>query len=94
VTESEILSEIAALARRELEWEGELRLEMRLVEDLELDSLKLLTLAVAVENRFRIAIDEEQEEELVTVGDLVALVAAQSREARPPKAPGSGDERD
>ncbi len=92
MTEAEILREIETLARRELEWEGELRPEMRLIEDLALDSLKLLTLAVAVENRFRIAIDEEQEGELVTVGDLVTLVADRSSETDREGTPESGGE--
>ena len=47
---------------------------MRLVEDLELDSLRLLTLAVEVENRFRVAFEPEDDEEIVTVGDLVDAV--------------------
>lgn len=47
---------------------------MRLVEDLELDSLKALTLALEVENRFRICIDPELEAKIETVGDLVSAV--------------------
>lgn len=48
--------------------------EMRLVEDLELDSIRRLSLAVAVEDRFRICLDEEDEMEIVTLGDLAATV--------------------
>jgi acyl carrier protein len=47
---------------------------MRLIEDLKLDSVHRLTLAVHVENRFRIALDEEDEAGLETVGDLAAAV--------------------
>jgi acyl carrier protein len=74
MTATEILAGIAAVAREHLDWTGELRPEMRLVEDLQLDSLKLLTLAVEVENRFRIRLDEEDESAIVTVGDLVAAI--------------------
>ncbi len=70
----EILGEIARLAREKLEWSGPVRAEMRLVEDLQLDSIRLLTLAMEVEDRFRICLDEDDEDALVTVGDLVTLV--------------------
>jgi acyl carrier protein len=48
--------------------------ELRLVEDLALDSIQRLTLAVEVENRFRICLDPEDEEGIETVGDLAAVV--------------------
>ncbi len=47
---------------------------MRLVEDLRLDSVRLLTLAAEVENRFRVFLDEVDEGGIETVGDLVAVV--------------------
>jgi len=74
MTAAEILAGVAAVARAHLDWTAELRPEMRLVEDLRLDSLKLLTLAVEVENRFRVRLDEEDESAIVTVGDLVAAI--------------------
>jgi acyl carrier protein len=69
-----ILAGIAEVARLHLGWEGEVTPEMRLVEDLRLDSLRLLTLAAEVENRFRVRLDEQDEEAIETVGDLVAIV--------------------
>lgn len=85
-TPGAILEGIAEVAREHVGWRGELAPEMRLVEDLRLDSLRLLTLAVEVENRFRVALDEEDEAEIETVGDLVTVVgrklAARAREAR------------
>jgi len=48
---------------------------MQLVEDLELDSLKALTLALEVENRFKVYLD--QEGDLITIRDLVAAVRRQ-----------------
>ncbi len=74
MTEAEILDGIAGVARRHLGWEGSLRPEHHLVEDLGLDSLKLLTLAVEVENHFRVRLDDQA---IVTVGDLVAAIHAQ-----------------
>jgi len=74
VTETEILTAIQGLAREHLRWNGTLRREMRIVEDLGLDSLKLLTLTIEIENHFRICLDEETEAELVTVGDLARVI--------------------
>ena len=75
LTETEIMAGIAEVARTHLEWQGELQPEMKLVEDLELDSLKALTLALEVENRFRVYLDEDGD--LVTIGDLVAAIRRQ-----------------
>jgi acyl carrier protein len=74
VTDAEILAAVTNVAREHLAFEGELRPEQRLIEDLELDSIKALTLVVEVENRFRIALAPELETEIVTVGDLVRVV--------------------
>ncbi len=69
-----ILAGIAEVARLHLGWEGGLAPEMRLVEDLRLDSIRLLTLAAEVENRFRVRLDELDEGAVETVGDLVTIV--------------------
>jgi acyl carrier protein len=71
-----ILAGIAAAARKELDYRGELRPEMSLVEDLQLDSIRLLSLAMAVEDHFRIALDAEDEGGINRVSDLIALVRA------------------
>lgn len=96
MTRDEILQSIEAVARAHLaspeagELErrlaaGRLAPELRLVADLALDSIQLLTLAVEVENRFRICIDPEDEEGIETVGDLADVVAAKlAAEAEPP----------
>ena len=69
-----ILAGIGEVARAHLGWEGPVTAEMRLVEDLRLDSIRLLTLAAEVENRFEILLDEEDEAGIETVGDLVRIV--------------------
>ena len=74
MTEDKILQRIATVAREKLDLEVELRRDMRLVEDLALDSIRLMTLAMEVEDRFRICLDEEDERGIVTVADLVAVV--------------------
>jgi acyl carrier protein len=74
VNDAEILDGIREVARKHLGWTGPLRPQERLVEDLELDSLKLLTLAVEVENRFRVCLEEGTEARIQTVADLVGAL--------------------
>ncbi|HWM90471.1 MAG TPA: acyl carrier protein [Thermoanaerobaculia bacterium] len=74
IFDAKILDGIAQVAQEHLGWEGPLTPEMRLVEDLRLDSVRLLTLAAEVENRFRVLLDEADEAGIQTVGDLVAIV--------------------
>lgn len=76
VARTHLVSREAGELERRLEG-GRLTPELRLVEDLALDSIQLLTLAVEVENRFRICMDPEDEEGIETVGDLADVVAAQ-----------------
>jgi len=72
--DDEILAGVTEVARRHLNWHGELTPEMRLVEDLRLDSLKILTLAVEVENHFRVCLDPAEDSQIVTVGDLADAI--------------------
>ncbi len=74
MNDAAVLAGIAEVARRHLGWEESLTPDMRLVEDLRLDSVRLLTLAMEVENRFRVRLDELDEGAIETVGDLVATV--------------------
>ncbi len=83
--EEEIAREIRRLAREELElaWEG--------ADDDELagqlDSLALLSLVVAVEDRFRVLIGEEEGARTRSLADLARLLAGKLEgEARAPSA--------
>ena len=74
MSDEDILAGIQEVARVHLEWDGTLTPELRLIEDLRLDSIRLLTLAAEVENRFRVLLDELDEGAIATVGDLVAVI--------------------
>jgi acyl carrier protein len=71
--DASVVAGIAEVARVHLGWQGRLEPNLRLVEDLGLDSIKQLTLAAEVENHFRVCLDVA-EDEVVTVGDLVAAI--------------------
>ena len=72
----EVLQEIRRVVKDELGVEREVRPEDDLLTDLQLDSVGLLTLVVGLEDRFRIALAEEDAASVRTVRDLVALVTA------------------
>jgi acyl carrier protein len=74
MSDEDILAGIQEVARVHLGWEDALTPELRLIEDLRLDSIRLLTLAAEVENRFRVLLDELDEGAIATVGDLVSVI--------------------
>lgn len=74
MTRQEILKGIEEVACEYLGRTFELRPEMKLREDLELDSLQWVTLAIEVENHFRIYLEDEDELAIQSVGDLVDTV--------------------
>ena len=45
-----------------------------LVETLKLDSIRMLTLMVEVENHFEICLEEDDESSIENLGDLIAVV--------------------
>jgi acyl carrier protein len=73
-TEDELLAGIAAVARAHLAWTGAVTRDLPLVETFSLDSLRQLTLVIELENRFRVKLDDLDEEALVTVGDVVDVI--------------------
>ena len=78
----EVLGEIARVLRDELGLSREPKPSDDLVVDLQLDSVGLLTLVVGLEDRFRVALKEEDAAAVRTVADLAALVLRRREEAR------------
>jgi len=74
VDDARILAGIAAVAREHLDFEGELRRDVPIIDSLRLDSLRLLTLVVEIENHFRVCLEEGSEARIHTVGDLVDTI--------------------
>ncbi|MDQ3036728.1 MAG: acyl carrier protein [Myxococcota bacterium] len=71
MTPETIRQVLSDIAHEELAWQGAL-------PDAELasafDSMQRLTLVVAVEDRFRICLDPDDEERIRTVDDLVGVI--------------------
>jgi len=70
----EILGVLADIFHEQLDFTGDLHPDLRLVEDVGLDSIRMITLVVEVENHFRICLEEGDEQGVITVSDLAQLV--------------------
>src|SRR3954462_2475715 len=78
--ESEVAAEIARVLREDLGLSREVKPGDDLVTDLQLDSVALLPLVVGLEDRFRVALLEEDAARVRTVADLAALVVHRAEE--------------
>ncbi|MDP3232181.1 MAG: acyl carrier protein [Myxococcales bacterium] len=78
----QVLSTVQAIAEVELDHHEPITLRQRLNEDLHLDSIGMVVVAVGLENRFRVKLGEEDGVQLKTVGDLVGLVCRRVLEER------------
>jgi acyl carrier protein len=72
----EVLQEIARILRDELGLSKAPKLADDLLADLQLDSVSILTLVVGLEDRFRVALEEEDATKVRTVQELAALVVS------------------
>jgi len=81
---AEVLAEVRRTFREALEFAGPVAPHHELRADLQLDSLGALVLAVALEDRFRVKLDDEDAASVRTVGDLVALVERRVAESGQP----------
>lgn len=77
-TESLIVDEIRRVVEHELTLSKSIQLSDHLIDDLGLDSITLTTLAIELEDRFKIIISNEDAAQLQTVQDLVRYVALQT----------------
>ncbi len=74
MTEHQILEGVREVIRDHLQMQSPVGNETHLFHDLQLDSLKQLTLVVELENHFRVRLDAGDEEGLETIGDVVRLI--------------------
>jgi acyl carrier protein len=69
---AEIVEEIAGVDA------GEVSSEKSFVDDLDIDSLSMVEIAVQAEDKFGVKIPDDQLAELKTVGDAVSYIASRS----------------
>ncbi len=73
-TTNRYLDGISEVARAHLGHDAPLTADQPLVETLRLDSVRMLTLVAELENHFAVCLEEGDEQGLITVADLVALL--------------------
>lgn len=78
---SEVLEEIRRIAAADLDYSGAITPQLELVRDLQLDSMGMMTLAVGLEDKFRVRLNEADAATLVTVADVMALVEQRVKES-------------
>jgi acyl carrier protein len=88
---AEILEEIRHTLSVDLEVTEPVEPCHELARDLGIDSMGAIILAVALEDRFRIKLSDEDAFAVVTVGDLVDLVERRSGEAPATGNPENGE---
>jgi acyl carrier protein len=74
LTDAQILDGIRDVLRTHLDVEERIDMDTPLVEALALDSLRMLTLVVELENHFHVHLEDEDEVGLTRVADVVALL--------------------
>lgn len=72
---------VSAILRQECAVTAPFTRESRLAEQLGLDSVGFLTLALELENHYQLTLEEDPQDPPRTVGDLVRLVEARLKEA-------------
>lgn len=65
---------------RGMDLEPEVGPDTHLRRDLDLDSLRRIELVIEVENRFRVRLEPEDEEDVETLGDLADVIRRRARE--------------
>lgn len=71
MSDETLLEGIRAIARKHLRYEGPLEPETPLVESMQLDSVRMVMLLVEVEDHFGVSLEDADEAEIRTVGQLM-----------------------
>jgi acyl carrier protein len=74
MTRDEILTRLSEIIRQETGYTGDITEDMRLVEDIGADSLRLMTIVTAAEAAFGIAIPDQALLEMKSVGNAVDYI--------------------
>ena len=72
---------VKEMLNEELGVEGDIKLDSKLREDLNIDSLLAVQLSVLLENKYNIEITEEELVKLVTIKDVVDLLESKGVKA-------------
>ena len=77
MTEQEILAGLAEIVNEETGLEAEsVQMDKSFTDDLDIDSLSMMTIVVNAEDKFGVRIPDEEVKNLATVGDAVNYTSA------------------
>ncbi len=79
-TRDKVSAELSELIRNHAESVDKLDETTELVADLGIDSLGVMELVADIEDRFELAIDDEELREVVSIGDVITAIEARLRE--------------
>jgi acyl carrier protein len=75
-TENEILAGLAEIVNEETGVEtSDVQLEKSFTDDLDIDSISMMTIVVNAEEKFEVRIPDDEVKNLITVGDAVKYIA-------------------
>ncbi|MBV7412116.1 acyl carrier protein [Dermabacteraceae bacterium TAE3-ERU27] len=75
-SEQDILSGLAEIVNEETGVEvSEVQMDKSFAEDLDIDSISMMTIVVAAEEKFSVTIPDEDSNNMITVGDAVKYIA-------------------
>lgn len=75
LSEQEVLAGLAEIVAEETGIEtGDVQLEKSFTDDLDIDSLSMMTIVTLAEEKFDVRIPDEEVKNLVTVGDAVSYI--------------------
>ena len=76
LSEQEILAGLAEIVNEETGLEpDEVQMDKSFTEDLDIDSLSMMTIVVNAEDKFGVRIPDDEVKNLATVGDAVSFIA-------------------
>ncbi len=77
MTEQEILAGLAEIVNEETGLDAEsVQLDKSFTDDLDIDSLSMMTIVVNAEDKFGVRIPDEEVKNLATVGDAVSYIVS------------------
>lgn len=77
MTDQEILAGLAEIVNEETGLDAEsVQLDKSFTDDLDIDSLSMMTIVVNAEDKFGVRIPDEEVKNLATVGDAVSYIVA------------------
>ncbi|WP_291381208.1 acyl carrier protein [Demequina sp.] len=75
LSEQEVLAGLADIVAEETGLDtGDVQLEKSFTDDLDIDSLSMMTIVTLAEEKFDVRIPDEEVKNLVTVGDAVSYI--------------------